>query len=62
MIIIFSTEQKILSLKVSMTNLLQMEILHNLDHLPEDVLGLFLRKFTHFIQSVEKLAAFAETK
>lgn len=45
-----------------MTNLLEMEILHYLDHLPEDVFGLFLRKFSNFIQSVKKLAAFAETK
>lgn len=62
MVIILSTEQKILSLQVAMANLLQVQILHDLDHLAEDVLGLLFRKLAHFVQPIEELAALAETR
>lgn len=62
MVIILATEQKVLSLQVAVANLLQVQVLHDLDHLPEDVLGLLFGKLAHFVQPIKKLAALAETR
>lgn len=59
---IFSQEQKVLGLQISMSNFAQMKIVNSLDHLSEEYSGIFFAQTALLIEPVEELASFAETE
>jgi len=55
-------KQKILRLKVSMSNLLAMAIFYSIYHLSKYLSRLKLRKLSFLYESIEQLATFTKTK
>ena len=58
----FIQKQKILRLKVSMSNLLTMAIFYSIYHLSKNLSRLKLRKLSLFYKPIKQLATFAKTK
>ena len=62
LIIIRSAEKEVLSFQISMTDLLEVQVLDSLDHLNKDVSSFIFRETSELINSVEKLTALAQTE
>jgi hypothetical protein len=58
----FVQKQKVLRLKVSMSNLLPMAIFYSVNHLSKNLSCLKLRKFSFLYESIKQLATFTKTK
>lgn len=59
-VVVFVVEEEVLGLEVAVADLLQVQVLHRLQHLHENLTRFLLRKAALLVQAVEQLAPFAE--
>lgn len=58
-VILCSAKEEVFCLEVAMADLLEVQVLHCLDHLDENVSGLVLVEASELIDAVEEFPAFA---